>query len=69
MNIVTKRKLRGWFAMSMSTFAAALGLFWLIFILYDVLKHGISYINLDLFTKDPAPPGFEGGGLRNAFVG
>ncbi len=69
MNIVTKRKLTGWFAMSMSTFAAALGLFWLIFILYDVLKHGISYINLDLFTKDPAPPGFEGGGLRNAFVG
>ncbi len=69
MNIVTKRKLRGWFAMSMSTLAAALGLFWLIFILYDVLKHGISYINLDLFTKDPAPPGFEGGGLRNAFVG
>lgn len=69
MNIVSKRKLIGWSAMTLSTLAAALGLFWLIFILYDVLRHGISYIDMDLFTKDPAPPGFEGGGLRNAFVG
>ena len=69
MNIVSKRKLIGWSAMTLSTLAAALGLFWLIFILYDVLSHGISYIDMDLFTKDPAPPGFEGGGLRNAFVG
>ncbi len=48
---------------------AGLGLFWIFFILLDVLKEGTKFINLSLFLNDPAPPGIEGGGLRNAFVG
>ena len=56
-------------ALSLCTFAASLGLFWLIFILFDVLVHGVGGLNLSLFINDPAPPGIEGGGLRNAFVG
>ncbi|NOZ12549.1 MAG: phosphate ABC transporter permease PstA [Acidobacteria bacterium] len=69
MNILTKRKIRNKVALSLSVFAAVIGLFWLFFILWDVFRHGMSFITMDLFTKDPVPPGFQGGGLRNAFVG
>jgi len=64
-----KRKLSGFIALSLSTMAAVIGLFWLAFILGDVLVNGIGALKLSLFFNDPAPPGVEGGGLRNAFVG
>ncbi|MDO8281660.1 MAG: phosphate ABC transporter permease PstA [Thermodesulfovibrionia bacterium] len=64
-----KRKVEGIIAMTLSTLAAAIGLFWLVFILGDVLVHGMKALNLSLFTNDPVPAGVEGGGLRNAFVG
>jgi len=63
------RKAEGFAALLMSTLAALLGLFWLVFILGDVLVHGIKAMNLGLFVNDPTPPGVDGGGLRNAFVG
>ena len=69
MTIVTKRKIEGAIALTFSTLAALLGLFWLVFILGDVLVHGLKALNLNLFVNDPAPAGVEGGGLRNAFVG
>ena len=69
MNALSKRKIQNKVALGLSTLAAIIGLFWLFFILFDVFRHGLSFITLDLFTKDPVPPGFEGGGLRNAFVG
>ena len=64
-----KRKIEGAIALFLSTMAAFCGLFWLVFILGDVLVHGIKALNLSLFMNDPAPAGVEGGGLRNAFVG
>jgi phosphate transport system permease protein len=64
-----KRKIEGVLALSLSGLAAAVGLFWLVYILSDVLIHGIGALNLGLFFNDPAPAGEEGGGLRNAFVG
>lgn len=64
-----KRRLEGIVALSFSTLAAFLGLFWLIFILGDVLIHGVKALNLSLFLNDPAPAGVDGGGLRNAFIG
>ncbi len=64
-----KRRIQNLIALSVSTLAAFAGLFWLIFILGDVLIHGISALNISLFTRDPTPPGIDGGGLRNAFVG
>jgi phosphate transport system permease protein len=64
-----QRKIEGVIALTFSTLAAFLGLFWLIFILGDVLVHGIKALNIGLFLNDPVPPGVEGGGLRNAFVG
>jgi phosphate transport system permease protein len=65
----TKRKIEGFMALLFSTLAACVGLFWLVFILGDVLVHGIKALRLDLFINDPAPAGVDGGGLRNAFVG
>lgn len=63
------RKIQSFMALSLSSLAALFGIFWLVFILGDVLIHGMKALNLTLFIKDPAPPGVEGGGLRNAFVG
>jgi phosphate transport system permease protein len=63
------RKFEGFIALSFSTISAFFGLFWLVFILGDVLVHGIAALNLSLFVNDPAPIGVSGGGLRNAFVG
>ncbi len=69
MNIEKKRRIKNLAALTLSSLAALSGLFWLVFILGDVLVHGIRGLSIDLFLKDPAPPGIEGGGLRNAFVG
>ncbi len=63
------RKAEGFAALALSTLAALGGLFWLVFILGDVLVHGLKALSPTLFLNDPAPPGVEGGGLRNAFVG
>ena len=69
MNIEKKRKIEGFIALAFSSLAAFIGLFWLVFILGDVIIHGIGALNLNLFLNDPAPAGVEGGGLRHAFVG
>ena len=69
MTELKKRKLKQRVAISLSTLAAIMGIFWLIFILVDILRNGIAYIKPSLFLNDPVPPGFAGGGLRNAFVG
>ncbi|MGD1075782.1 MAG: hypothetical protein ABR903_06850 [Thermodesulfovibrionales bacterium] len=63
------RKIEGFAALFLSTLAALLGLFWLVFILGDVLLHGMKALNLGLFMNDPTPPGILGGGLRSAFIG
>jgi phosphate transport system permease protein len=69
MNRERKRKLESLTALFLSTLAAGFGLFWLVFILGDVLIHGIGALNLSLFMNDPTPAGVSGGGLRNAFMG
>jgi len=63
------RKIINYFALSLSGLAALAGLFWLVFILGDVLVHGIGGLTPDLFLQDPVPAGTTGGGLRNAFIG
>lgn len=63
------RKIENTLALGLSAVAAGTGLFWLAYIMGDVLIHGIGALNLDLFLNDPAPAGEQGGGLRNAFVG
>lgn len=67
--IMKKRKIVSAVALFICFLTALWGIFWLFFIIIDVLRHGISAINPALFLNDPAPPGEPGGGLRNAFVG
>jgi len=50
-------------------FSASLGLFILIWILYEVIIRGIGAINFAFFTELPTPPGVTGGGLVNAIFG
>ncbi len=63
------RKIENYIALSLSGLAALAGLFWLVFILGDVLVHGLGALTPDLFLKDAVPAGMTGGGLRHAFVG
>jgi len=52
-----------------SGISALVGVFFLGWILVIVLVKGVQAFNMDFFTKLPAPPGMEGGGLANAIVG
>src|SRR5512139_1373028 len=63
------RKIQNYAALSLSGLAALFGLFWLVFILGDVLVNGIGALRLDLFFSDAVPAGMTGGGLRHAFTG
>ncbi len=49
--------------------ATAIGVFFLFWILWTTLRFGVAGMHWDLFTKDTPPPGTNGFGLRNAFVG
>ncbi|MDR1041423.1 MAG: phosphate ABC transporter permease PstA [Deltaproteobacteria bacterium] len=64
-----QRRLRNAIAMTLCTACAVVGLGLLLLILYDVLRNGIESVGWDLFSRDPAPPGMEGGGLRSAILG
>ena len=68
--VTTGRKAANAIALAISSVCAAIGLFFLFFILFDVLRNGISSINWQLFLKDAVPPfSPEIGGLRYAFLG
>lgn len=70
MNITKYRQLKSNVALIFCVFMTLVGLFWIIFILANILIQGVRGINLDLFLKDPVPAGMEEtGGLRNAFIG
>jgi phosphate transport system permease protein len=66
---IKKRKLISRLVLLVAFFCALWGLFWLFFIIFDVLRHGLSSINLSLFLEVPTPPGEPGGGLKHAFIG
>jgi phosphate transport system permease protein len=53
----------------LSTISACVALFFLAWIIYEVVLRGINALNFDFFTKLPAPPGVPGSGLANAIVG
>lgn len=69
MELRVRRKLVNKVALTLSMAAMAFGLFWLAWILFTVLKLGISGLSLDLFVKMTPPPGSTEGGLANAIVG
>jgi len=68
MNLVARRKLKNNVALLASLMAMSFGLFWLAWILLDVMRLGIDGLSWGLFTKMTPPPGGDGG-LLNAIVG
>ena len=68
MGLVTRRKWTNRIALGLSLVAMAFGIFWLAWILLDVLRLGLGGLSLDLFTKMTPPPGGDGG-LLNAIAG
>jgi len=52
-----------------STISAAVGIAFLVWILFEVVSRGASSLNIAFFTQPTAPPGIEGGGVANAILG
>lgn len=67
--MIRRRKIINYLALFFCFLTALWGLFWLVFILVDVIRHGITALTPSLILNDPAPPGVEGGGLKHALVG
>ncbi len=63
-----RRRLANAIFIALSLGAAVFGLIWLTFILYALLKNGLSALSPTLFTEATPPPGGKGG-LSNAIVG
>ncbi|MGQ9500352.1 MAG: phosphate ABC transporter permease PstA [Dissulfurimicrobium sp.] len=63
------RKFANYAALVVSLFSALVGIFFLVWILFEILVRGFSAINWAFFTQLPLPPGETGGGLANAMVG
>jgi len=66
--IFRQRKFINRFNMVMSGFTMLFGLFWLGWILFTLLRDGLSAIDLTLFAQNTPAPG-SNGGLLNAIVG
>lgn len=56
-------------ALLLSMSAMVFGLFWLSWILFEVVRLGIDGLTLSLFTEMTPPPQAETGGLLNAIAG
>lgn len=63
-----RRRLINIVSLCLSYASMLIGLLWLSWILFGLLKNGISGISLDLFTQMTKAPG-SGGGLLNAMAG
>ena len=67
--MIRRRKFINNLALFFCFLTALWGLFWLVFILIEVLRHGITALTPSLILNDPAPPGVPGGGLKHAIIG
>lgn len=63
-----RRALVNKIAIALSLIAMAIGIAALVWILFDVIRLGVSALSISLFTADTPAPGSVGG-LRNAIVG
>jgi phosphate transport system permease protein len=68
MNLVARRKMTNGVALALSLVAMSFGIFWLAWILLDVIRLGFDGLSWGLFTKMTPPPGGDGG-LLNAIAG
>ncbi len=68
MTLYATRRARNVLALALSLGATALGLFWLVAILWTLLTNGLGAIGPAIFTEMTPPPGSQGG-LLNAIYG
>jgi phosphate transport system permease protein len=68
MDLYTRRRMVNGVVMALSTAATALGLLWLVLVLWTLLANGIGALGPALFTQMTPPPG-SSGGLLNAIFG
>jgi phosphate transport system permease protein len=68
MTLYVMRRCRNALVATLAILATALGMLWLVLILYTLLRHGLGALSLDLFTEMTPPPGSKGG-LLNAIFG
>ncbi|ARU04304.1 phosphate ABC transporter, permease protein PstA [Comamonas serinivorans] len=69
LSLYRRRKFVNSIALTLSMGAMAFGLFWLAWILFEVLHAGISGLSAATFTQMTPAPNAEGGGLANAIYG
>jgi phosphate transport system permease protein len=63
-----RRRIANYVALTLSVATMAIGLFWLVWILWTLVARGFSGIRPAVFTQMTPPPGSQGG-LLNAIVG
>jgi phosphate transport system permease protein len=68
MGLYSRRRVVNGVVMALSTGATALGLLWLVLVLWTLLTNGIGALGPALFTQMTPPPG-SSGGLLNAIFG
>lgn len=68
LTLYARRRLINLLSLGISILAMAFGLFWLGWILFTLLQHGIPGLSLEVFTQTTPPPG-SNGGLVNAIAG
>lgn len=64
-----KRRMTNYAGLFASYVAMGIGLFFLLAILWTLLRNGLPAIQTSLFTQMTPPPGAPGGGLANAIFG
>ncbi|WP_081910118.1 phosphate ABC transporter permease PstA [Thermopetrobacter sp. TC1] len=69
MNLYARRKFINAFNLTASVLTTFFGLFFLVWILWELFAKGFAGLDWSLFVEDTPGPGSEGGGLRNAIVG
>jgi len=66
----TRRLLTNRIMMGFAVLCTVVGVFFLFWVLKDLIVQGVRFVNLRVFLHDtPGPDATEGGGLRNALVG
>src|SRR3974390_1666232 len=64
-----RRLLMNRIMMGFATLATVFGVFFLIWVLWDLVRYGLQYLRPQLFLLDTPGPDDRGGGLRNALTG
>jgi len=68
-SLYRRRQLSSMIALTLCGIATVLGVVFLVWILWTTLLHGLAALSPTLITEMTPPPGEDGGGLANAFMG